>query len=301
MFQEFAIEPELFATWGADFRFYCDKFGVGTRRYLVELPGSQWRRRVCEAIARLTGDLEKKRAEELYLQCKQETIRRDGIAWQDDASWIENACEANKPEPFRAIASRDQVLVEGKPGSLDDELTQQGKTFLVKREGAELARFVSLLLKHAGTVVFVDPHVDFAAPRYRKSFECFFGILNRNDKLRSVTLVGKKNPKSTDEQNHACCSSGVSRISRLRIPVRCRLFDGDRELHNRYILTNLGGVVFPHGLDEKARVTDDLTIMDRILWRERFLEYQKMTCQPGDLEFEVVPQSDKHREGATRA
>ena len=57
----------------------------------------------------------------------------------------------------------------------------------------------------------------------------------------------------------------------------CRLSErpGGQELHNRYILTEHGGVAFGTGLDEKgrAKTTDDLTLLDRNLYRLRWDQY----------------------------
>jgi hypothetical protein len=49
---------------------------------------------------------------------------------------------------------------------------------------------------------------------------------------------------------------------------------GGEKLHNRYILTDLGGVAFGVGLDEgDDGETDDLTLMDRALYELRWSQY----------------------------
>lgn len=48
---------------------------------------------------------------------------------------------------------------------------------------------------------------------------------------------------------------------------------GDR-LHNRYILTDIGGLVFGTGLDEGAdNETDDVTLMDRVQYELRWSQH----------------------------
>lgn len=45
-------------------------------------------------------------------------------------------------------------------------------------------------------------------------------------------------------------------------------------LHNRYILTDLGGVAFGIGLDDgKKGETDDITLMNRDLYELRWSQY----------------------------
>ena len=49
--------------------------------------------------------------------------------------------------------------------------------------------------------------------------------------------------------------------------------DGER-LHNRYILTDLGGVAFGVGLDDGgAGETDDLTLLERAVYELRWGQY----------------------------
>lgn len=45
------------------------------------------------------------------------------------------------------------------------------------------------------------------------------------------------------------------------------------KLHNRYILTELGGVGFPAGLDEKPRATDDPWLLTREQHEVRWSQY----------------------------
>ena len=51
MIYEFAVEPEVMATWDY-FRVLWDDFGVSRGRFLVEYPGS-WRKQVYEMAERL--------------------------------------------------------------------------------------------------------------------------------------------------------------------------------------------------------------------------------------------------------
>jgi hypothetical protein len=56
--------------------------------------------------------------------------------------------------------------------------------------------------------------------------------------------------------------------------VRWKQRDGGEKLHNRYILTDLGGVSFGVGLDEgKAGETDDLLLLPRTQYERRWSQY----------------------------
>ena len=61
----------------------------------------------------------------------------------------------------------------------------------------------------------------------------------------------------------------------MRVLVR-RLNEklGGEKLHNRYILTDLGGVTFGIGLDDgNEGETDDLNLMDRVNYELRWSQY----------------------------
>jgi hypothetical protein len=46
-------------------------------------------------------------------------------------------------------------------------------------------------------------------------------------------------------------------------------------MHNRYVLTEIGGIAVQHGLDRSgnAEETDDLTLLSEEQYRERWAEY----------------------------
>ena len=55
---------------------------------------------------------------------------------------------------------------------------------------------------------------------------------------------------------------------------RLRERSGQEKLHNRYILTELGGVSLGVGLDEgQDGATDDLVLLDRGVYYERWKQY----------------------------
>ena len=56
--------------------------------------------------------------------------------------------------------------------------------------------------------------------------------------------------------------------------VRLRERDGGERLHNRYILTDLGGVIFGVGLDEGDEGSmDDIHLLARTQYDERWRQY----------------------------
>lgn len=66
-----------------------------------------------------------------------------------------------------------------------------------------------------------------------------------------------------------CLPAGV-RLSLIRLLERA----GSEKLHNRYILTDLGGVTFGVGLDEgDTGDTDDIQLLEPGAYEQRWREY----------------------------
>ena len=58
--------------------------------------------------------------------------------------------------------------------------------------------------------------------------------------------------------------------------VGCARNRGGEQLHNRYILSDLGGVSFGYGLDEGDEgETDDITLMDKDQHQHRWFQYSE--------------------------
>jgi hypothetical protein len=288
MIYEYALDPELVATWAVDRsagRYFIEKFGLGQPRIVSRYP-KRWQALVWNAF-KSDNDVERARLTELLQRLGEAMVkRRDGI-WDPDQSWLTNAQNEHRRIPFCALLARanpeahPQVLIADE---LDDGTAgwaaPRGRA--TSRSAPSLAAAVGAMLRVAEVIILVDPHFGPHRPRYVRSLQAFLqASLERRPGAppSRVEVLCSEDVKSngTAEYFAGECRQRLPRCipAGLRLRV-CRLRQrpaGER-LHNRYILTDLGGVVFGVGLDEgDAGDTDDINLLDRSQYEERWRQY----------------------------
>ena len=287
MIYEYALEPDLVATWTDrhDCRYFMQSFGFGQGRIVSRYPKS-WQRRVWNAFEG-TDDFARVRLTELLARLSERMVQRCDTNWEPDrTTWLENAEREHGRRPFCAILARANprnhagVLTET---AMDEDnvpgwAVSHGRP--VARNAAEMAEAVAPLLRCSSTVIFVDPYFGPERPRYRRPFKAFLERMNeqrpgKEPKRVEVHTAAAKT--GTEEFFRGECETRLRRCVPEGIRVRVRRLNeklGGEKLHNRYILTDLGGVTFGSGLGDGAEgETDDLTLMDRGLYELRWSQY----------------------------
>lgn len=285
MIHEYALEPELVATWvdRRVGRYFIEKFGLGQPRIVSRYPKA-WKRLVWDAF-RSDNELDRARMTELLAQLSEAMVKRPKGQWTPDASWLDNAQDEHARVPFHAILARSnprahpQVLIAEE---LDDTTplwaVPRGRT--TPRTATEMAAAVASMLRIADVLVFVDPHFGPENGRHRRPLEQFLhsvvdarpGEAPRRLEVQSSADGGSTTAFFCDE-----CRQRLPRCIPIGLRVelvRLRQRQGGERLHNRYILTDLGGVIFGVGLDEGDRGdTDDIQLLDRAQYEERWRQY----------------------------
>ncbi len=284
MIHEYALEPELIATWGNrhDFRYFVEKFGLGQPRIVSRYP-KPWKRLVWQAF-QSDDDLERSRMVELLQRIGERMAHRRSYLWDAGRPWVENAQAEHRRVAFRGILARENpgghpsILVAA---ALDDSplwVISRGVTFA--RNAGSMAAAVAAMLRIASVIVFVDPHFSPAELRYRRTLEVFLQAVmqarpvegpGRVEVHTSMEHTGTRDFFEGECQRRLqrCIPRGMN----LRI-VRLQERLAGEHLHNRYILTDLGGVLFGVGLDEgDDGATDDVHLLDRAQYDERWRQY----------------------------
>ena len=291
MIHEYALEPELVATWvdRRVGRYFIKKFGLGQPRIVSRYP-KRWKKLVWEAFTS-DNDVERGRMTELLERLSETMVKRRDGRWNPGAAWLDNAEDEHTRVPFHAILARSnprghaQVLVAD---ALDDStpcwIVPRGCT--VHRTASDMAAAAASMLRSADVVVFVDPHFGPGNTRHRRPLREFLRVVVTNRPGHPPQRIevqsaaegdGRPTPEFFREECRHRLPSCVPRGLRVHL-VRLRQQPGGERLHNRYILTDLGGVIFGVGLDEgDAGDTDDIQLLDRAQYEERWRQYASAT------------------------
>lgn len=284
MIHVFALEPELVATWGRreEFRFIHDKFGLGTPRVLLELPAfSKWKRAVYNAASKLALSQEDmKRIEDLFRIFGEHKHRRENAVYDGLLSWLENAEHEYARRAFAGILatrnprSNDAVLVS-------EQLIATNARWACERGASPsrtpeaLALALSAMLTNCRQLHLVDPHFGPENARHRKVLEALMAVVADNGLALEVVRVhcSEKSQLAFFEQEAGKMAARLPSGISIEF-VRWRQKAGGDRLHNRYVLTDVGGVSLGVGLDAgDAAETDDLLLLPRSQYRLRWSQY----------------------------
>lgn len=255
MFAEFAVQPELFATWPG----YCSligKFGIQNGRLISRFPKS-WKRMVIEAAQKVAGDVELARIIE-SLQHVDAMMVAKGRPWNNQLDWINNAIAEHNRQPFHAI-----LAIEDSPGNgfvLNAEAMDPAnppEAFAVKssirvpRTAQRMAGCIETILVKCSKICFVDPHYDPCERRFNQPLQEFLKLICTRTPGKAMPTIeyhtGNKNKAlaTIEAQLNRWIKPSLVQAMSLTV-VRW----DQNEIHNRYVITDLGAVMFGNGLDE---------------------------------------------------
>ena len=274
MIKEFAVEPDAIVGSYRDFSYVIEKFGVWEGRVISQFP-SKWKRLVYEAAqARHKGRVEQTKIVERLRGLP------DGVLMSlsrpgGDGEWITQALNEHQRKPFDYILSNKShahpcvVLVEELDGN--HKCLCFTREQCIRREPEVMANSCDLLLRTAVRVKLVDPHFDLYHDRF---LQPFLSVIQR---LRQGTTVEIYRDDKIDP------GTLVQRATRylpkcLPLGVTVRLVVWTQEpMHNRFLMTNHGGVRFGVGLDAAgpdSALEDEVSLMLPDVWRSRWTQYE---------------------------
>ena len=318
MICEYALEPELVATWHQRelFRYFIERFGFrdedggATGRVVAQYP-SKWRRQVWEAFETNFGQSaredERERVTELLKQLTIPEVRRSNTEFDKQCTWLENAEKENTRHPFHAILacnpSDNPQVVYGEDvllGMNPPPLWSVSREIPVQRTAASMATHLKPMLRCATQILFVDPHFRPSEPRFRNPLEQFLKIIcdgSRDVILEYHTMHNDKKPTWNCFLNE--CQRYLPSLIPHGFTLTVRRWEErsiGQELHDRYILTDIGGVKIPRGLDEDTRYnldesergTIDVSRLSYETWQQRLEDYGYDSGPAFDLEGKVT-------------
>ncbi len=260
MIYEYALEPALLNNW-EDFRYFTEKFGFFQGRFISRYP-RRWKKMVIASLSE-TGPKRTKMVERIRKLDDRMLTRPH--EWKPEKDWLTNAEAEHGRRLFRAILAKDNprrhddVLLGGDVED-DTPLFKIEGNITIPRSAREIATLVAPVLQHAEEILLIDSNFGPENPRHRHLMKKFLAaaISGRGTSpLKRVEIHLKEKAIKNKEQSAAFFrSQALEKLPRL-IPecmnVRLvRWSDGDSNdrFHNRFILTDRGGLQFGDGLDD---------------------------------------------------
>lgn len=297
MLHEFAVDPTLFGTLANDDAIdkWSERFDLQQGRLIARYP-SKWERHALKSIPESAPDRLRTSLVERIRRLKEDNmfLNLNRVPFDGGKCWIDNAIEQDQVLPFSGIIANENPA--GLPGILlGNEIKKGTPEFAVEHGGSfpsnarDMARCVSLVLREAERVVFVDHFFDPAEKRFRNPLQAFIEKAYESkpgNPLRELEyhLTNKKGVSQSQFQGQ--CEEHLPRIvpagTTLKL-IRWRSKPLEESIHQRMILTSLCGISFDPGLDEREGDLTKVRILPESDFR-RFIEQYR----EGSAAFEFV-------------
>ncbi len=261
MIHEYAIEPALAVAWAThrnEFEYYYEKFGLGQPKIMSEFPKfKNWRKQFKRAAAG-AQDFELQRITAFFSLLTEKRIHRDGFSYDGTISWLENAETENERCQFQAILASENprqygnVLTQG--AIKTHPLWKINEQDFCPRIAQKMAQLVSAMLSNCLEVHFIDPHFGPENTRHLRPLKAFLKEMADNRRGRPQGCIEIHTSDKADAdffKDH--CQEKLPNIVPSGYRVKLKRWiqrPGGVKLHERFILTNIGGVKVGPGLDD---------------------------------------------------
>lgn len=261
MLREFAVEPSLFGDW-SDFRYLQGKFDFSQARVIAEFP-KKWRRLVYEAASGFSPG--QKKELELWMMREKRFLVKSGRTYTNPANWLLSAetADAQEGQQFQAILAEQNPRNHPKVILPHDSVIDRHTLFACPHECA-MPRTVEgyidvcgAFIKHAKQIILIDPNVG-GGTRWGLMLKALFACIERNDTVVPqyvTTSTSLEQDKFRIGDMHEKLPAFIPAGRSLEVVL---LEKDSRKDHNRYILTESGGIKFPWGLDTSSDASTDV-------------------------------------------
>jgi len=293
LIHEFAIEPSALAS-KQNARYLLDGMGISKGRVISRFP-KKWFRLVM-AACKDCADVEKKYIESRLAELakgntEQKVLRFARECLNPDREWIDNALGSHMSKPFRAIITKTLAIEE--VGLIAGELDERESKWSVDTQqqipytAKDMAIASSVLLAHSSEIIFVDPYFCFDQ-QHLKPLNEFLKFVPMEKVERIEYHYAQKNKldrqqlkqlRNNNWSKYVDCN-GDGKIEFYRWSEKSG--GAGEKFHARYILTDIGGITYDHGLGVSSETgTMNVSILDYNLYKERweqFSDLERMKC-----------------------
>ena len=262
MIYEYAIEPALAVAWAknqSEFEYYYEKFGLGQSKIMSEFPKfKNWRKQFKQAAAG-AQDFELQRITALFNLFVERRVIREGFTYDGTISWLENAEAENDRCPFKAILStenpRKHKSVLSQASIKSSNLWKTEEQDYCPRMSENMAQLVLPILSNCSRLYLIDPHFGPENSRHRRPIEAFLKYManNRFGKPFPDCIEIHTSDKAAFEFFKDTCQEKLPALIPSDYRVKLKRWiarPGGEKFHQRFILSDIGGVEVDPGLDD---------------------------------------------------
>ena len=283
MIKEFAIQPEVMATW-SHFRELRADFEVGLGRLISRYPKT-WTKDVCALVDRNInpeagfGEVRASAIKNYVTGEKHRFIPARGRSFNPALPWLVNCEGCTSPDPFHAIIAIEnprrtsRVLIAG-------EFERSEPPFAVnfqedvKRDPDDMADSGQLLLDVCEELLLVDFYFVPGASRHGDTFRAILAHVTRRPRNIRRIEIHTTQPVDPCEYERAFAAE-LPPQSKLHIVQWSEPPEG---LHARYLLTELGGIKYDWGFDKGQQHTQLNEVI--LLQHQRWIELRTRFSSP---------------------
>ena len=148
----------------------------------------------------------------------------------------------------------------------------------VRKTAQSLAGCVAPMLSCATRILFIAPYFNAVKPEFNKPLSAFIKIVISRNPQATIELHAADHQKAKSFQDfEKDCKTYLPRYVPAGITLIVRRWKKRKSgegLHNRFILTDIGGVKFPWGISEgELGTSDDVSLLDDENYRLRMQQY----------------------------
>lgn len=257
MFHEYALEPTVLSDW-ASARYFLEAFGPWKGRFLVEYPKT-WKKLVREGLN--CKDIEKHRIiERLHTIDRRIFVRRDDAKYDTALTWRENATIEHERKPFHAVIVSSNPVAEFLEADIvsdDHPLWRVEPGQNIPRTAVDYVKTLSPLLHASRHIAIIDPH--FRADNADKTHiisQLYQALSGRPVKID----IHVCEEHLSYHEFARIANRALPRILPPNFSLTLRSWAerrGGERFHNRFIITDLGGVQFGDGIQDGEKGQSD--------------------------------------------
>lgn len=294
MLNVFAIEPKI----GRDldqFRYCTEHCHPLQGRLIADLPPGGWSVETAECIDQLDNlrPVKRKQLKRTLEKVRAQLVDRPGTNWDYlESSWVTNAENEHRREPFSLIVSPDYDEADDEnrkypPSELNNEVSAWNTPngVQIKRSPGEFAKAILPMLRLAREIHFVDRFFNVKAgslytENYRQIIEDLAKYHNPFYSFPSLVIHCCPNDKKVPTSDYF--KDDLNKHYAPLIPqgksIKVFLWEteitpprGAHPFHNRYVLSNHCGVMAGYGTDsskDETDASDTLVILPENAYKE---------------------------------